>query len=155
MEDTPPPLPLALGPPHLIPPAPTRDTRAIAFLPDLGGFPWAIADESPFFRQVIDLRVPVSAVSWCGSGGGEVAAAAANSVSVFQPVPSSSAVWNLQDSFVVSRDGPLPRRLLSLLWPGRAPATALWWSALVFPCGPEHSPPGSSLRWILIKIRLF
>ncbi|TVU11478.1 hypothetical protein EJB05_45066, partial [Eragrostis curvula] len=92
MEDTPPPLPLALGPPHLIPPTPTRDTRAIAFLPDLGGFPWAIADESPFFRQVIDLRVPVSAVSWFGSGGGEVAAAAANSVSVFQLAPSSSAV---------------------------------------------------------------
>jgi hypothetical protein len=119
-QDGLPPLPLTLTPPHLIPPAPTRDPRAIAFLPDLGGFPWvayaagsflvvshlpspprsvgrdtessdATADESPFFRQVIDLRAPVSAVAWCGAGAGEVAAAAANSVSIYQPAPSSSA----------------------------------------------------------------
>ncbi|TVU34091.1 hypothetical protein EJB05_15917, partial [Eragrostis curvula] len=137
-RDAPPPLPLALSPPHLIPPAPTRDTRAIAFLPDLGGFPWvayaagsflvvsnlpspsrgvgrdtdssgATSDDSPFFRQVIDLRAPVSAVSWCGSGGGEVAAAAANSVSVFQPAPSSSAGsfgwlqrWSITETFAVT-----------------------------------------------------
>lgn len=111
-RDALPPLPLALGPPHLIPPAPTRDPRAIAFLPDLVGLPWVAyaagsflvvshlpspsRDDnsnvscSPFFRQVIDLRAPVSAVAWCGSGSGEVAAAAENSVSVFQPAPTSS-----------------------------------------------------------------
>jgi hypothetical protein len=107
-----PQLPLALHPPHLIPPAPTPDHRALSFLNDLGGLSWvayaagsllAIShlpspprtstthDESPFFRQVIDLQAPVSAVAWCGHGGGDLAAASANSVSFFQPAPSSSA----------------------------------------------------------------
>ena len=116
-RDTLPPLPLALGPPHLIPPAPTHDPRAIAFLPDLGGLPWVayaagsflvvshlpspsrddtsdgVGDDgcSPFFRQVIDLHAPVSAVAWCGRGSAEVAAAAGNSVSIFQPAPAASS----------------------------------------------------------------
>ncbi|KAL6608107.1 hypothetical protein ACP70R_041170 [Stipagrostis hirtigluma subsp. patula] len=127
-----PPLPLPLGPPHLIPPAPTRDPRALAFLPDLGGLPWvayaagsflvvshlpspprrsrdAAGDDSPFFRQAIDLHAPVSAVAWCGRGGGEVAAAADNFVSVFQPAPASSAGsfgwllrWSITETFAVT-----------------------------------------------------
>jgi hypothetical protein len=114
-RDALPQLPLALHPPHLIPPAPTPDHRALSFLDDLGGLSWVAYaagsflvvshlpfpprtsgsdptdDESPFFRQVIDLQAPVSAVAWCGHGGGELAAASANSVSIFQPAPSSSA----------------------------------------------------------------
>lgn len=116
-RDALPPLPLSLGPPHLIPPAPTRDPRAIAFIPDLGGLPWVAyaagsflvishlpspsrndsndgaGDDgcSPFFRQVIDLRAPVSAAAWCCGGSGEVAAAAENSVSIFQPAPAASS----------------------------------------------------------------
>ncbi|XP_062213038.1 uncharacterized protein LOC133913785 [Phragmites australis] len=133
-----PPLPLTLGPPHLIPPAPTRDPRALAFLPDLGGLPWvayaagsflvvshlpspprggsdtgssyaAADDDSPFFRQVIDLRAPVSAVAWCGHGGGELAAAASNSVSVFEPAPASSPGsfgwllrWSITETFAIA-----------------------------------------------------
>ncbi|WVZ70093.1 hypothetical protein U9M48_018789 [Paspalum notatum var. saurae] len=133
-RDALPPLPLALAPPHLIPPAPTRDPRAIAFLPDLGGLPWvAYAAGSflvvshlpspsrdstrdgggedgclPFFRQVIDLRAPVSAVAWCGRGSGEVAAAADNSISVFQPAPASSPGsfgwqlrWSITETFAI------------------------------------------------------
>ncbi|CAL4963239.1 unnamed protein product [Urochloa decumbens] len=131
-------LPLALGPPHLIPPAPTRDPRAIAFLPDLGGLPWAAyaagsflvvshlpspsrddTDTSygagddgcaPFFRQVIDLRAPVSAVAWCGCGSGEVAAATGNSVSIFQPAPAASSLgsfgwllrWSITETFSIA-----------------------------------------------------
>uniref|UniRef100_A0A0D9V1Y5 Uncharacterized protein n=1 Tax=Leersia perrieri TaxID=77586 RepID=A0A0D9V1Y5_9ORYZ len=131
-------LPLALHLPHLIPPAPT-DPRAVAFLPDLGGLPWVAyaagsflvvshlpspprndsggssdaggsEEDDPFFRQVIDLRAPVSAVAWCrGRGGGELAAAAGNSVSVFQPAPSSSPgsfgwvlKWAITETFAVA-----------------------------------------------------
>ncbi|XP_047057254.1 uncharacterized protein LOC124663619 [Lolium rigidum] len=128
-----PQLPLALHPPHLIPPAPTPDHRALSFLNDLGGLSWvayaagsllAIShlpspprtsgsattdEESPFFRQVIDLQAPVSAVAWCGHGGGELAAASANSVSFFQPAPSSSAGsfswllrWAITETFTVT-----------------------------------------------------
>ncbi|KAL6884562.1 hypothetical protein ACP4OV_010498 [Aristida adscensionis] len=127
-----PPLPLSLAPPHLIPPAPTRDPRALAFLPDLGGLTWVAyaagpclvvshlpspprrsgdtaGDDSPFFRQVIDLRAPVSAVAWCGRGGGELAASAANSVSVFQPAPDFSSGsfgwllrWSITETFAVA-----------------------------------------------------
>ncbi|TVU36526.1 hypothetical protein EJB05_18463, partial [Eragrostis curvula] len=102
MEDTPPPLPLALGPPHLIPPAPTRDTRAIAFLPDLGGFPWAIADESPFFRQVIDFRVPVSAVSWCGSGEARSLPPQPTLFPFSSPCPPLQQRWSITETFAVT-----------------------------------------------------
>ncbi|KAJ1283904.1 hypothetical protein BS78_03G163200 [Paspalum vaginatum] len=134
-RDALPPLPLSLGPPHLIPPAPTRDPRAIAFLPDLGGLPWVAyaagsflvvshlpspsrdntrdggGDDGclPFFRQVIDLRAPVSAVAWCGRGSAEVAAAADNSISVFQPAPASSPGsfgwllrWSITETFAIA-----------------------------------------------------
>jgi hypothetical protein len=126
-RDALPPLPLALGPPHLIPPAPTRDPRAIAFLPDLVGFHWVAyaagsflvvshlpspcRDDnnndscSPFFRQVIDLRAPVSAVAWCRRGSGEVAAATDNSIHIFQPAPASSPgllLWPTLQILIVS-----------------------------------------------------
>uniref|UniRef100_A0ACD5VM29 Uncharacterized protein n=1 Tax=Avena sativa TaxID=4498 RepID=A0ACD5VM29_AVESA len=132
-RDALPQLPLALHPPHLIPPAPTPDHRALSFLNDLGGLSWVAYaagsllvvshlpspprtsgsgttdDESPFFRQVIDLQAPVSAVAWCGHGGGELAAASANSVSLFQPAPSSSAGsfswllrWAITETFTVT-----------------------------------------------------
>uniref|UniRef100_A0A0E0JK06 RAVE complex protein Rav1 C-terminal domain-containing protein n=1 Tax=Oryza punctata TaxID=4537 RepID=A0A0E0JK06_ORYPU len=139
-----PPLPLALHPPHLIPPPPTADPRALSFLPDLGGLPWVAyaaasflvvshlpspprdgsssssssssssrsgggGDDVPFFRQAIDLRAPVSAVAWCRRGGGELAAAAGSSVSVFQPAPSSSPGsfgwvlrWAITETFAVT-----------------------------------------------------
>uniref|UniRef100_A0A0E0MXX2 RAVE complex protein Rav1 C-terminal domain-containing protein n=1 Tax=Oryza rufipogon TaxID=4529 RepID=A0A0E0MXX2_ORYRU len=133
-----PPLPLALHPPHLIPPAPAADPRALSFLPDLGGLPWVAYgaasflvvshlpsppregssssggggggdDDGPFFRQAIDLRAPVSAVTWCRRGGGELAAAAGSSVSVFQPAPSSSPGsfgwvlrWAITETFAVA-----------------------------------------------------
>ncbi|XP_048563439.1 uncharacterized protein LOC125543966 isoform X2 [Triticum urartu] len=126
-----PQLPLALHPPHLIPPAPTPDHRALSFLPDFGGLPWVayaagsllvvshlpspprtsgsdtVEDESPFFCQVIDLHTPVSAVAWCGRGRGELAAASGNSVSVFQPAPSSGSFswllrWVITEMFTVT-----------------------------------------------------
>nr|CAB3473281.1 unnamed protein product [Digitaria exilis] len=131
-RDVLPPLPLSLAPPHLIPPAPTRDPRAIAFLPDLGGLSWVAyaagsflvvshlpspsrSDTndgccSPCFRQVIDLRAPVSAAAWCGGGSGEVAAAAGNSVSIFQPAPAASSPgsfgwllrWSITETFPIT-----------------------------------------------------
>ncbi|XP_015699102.1 uncharacterized protein LOC102707069 [Oryza brachyantha] len=134
-----PQLPLALHPPHLIPPAPTADPNALSFLPDLGGFPWVAyaagsflvvshlpspphegrtaattttsdaGVDAPFFRQAIDLRAPVSAVAWCPRGGGELAAAAGSSVSVFQPVPYSSPGsfgwllrWAITETFAIT-----------------------------------------------------
>ncbi|KAM3330686.1 hypothetical protein ACQJBY_027066 [Aegilops geniculata] len=130
-QDPLPQLPLALHPPHLIPPAPTPDHRALSFLPDFGGLPWVayaagsllvvshlpspprtsgsdtVEDESPFFCQVIDLHTPVSAVAWCGRGRGELAAASGNSVSVFQPAPSSGSFswllrWVITETFTVT-----------------------------------------------------
>ncbi|OEL19860.1 DmX-like protein 1 [Dichanthelium oligosanthes] len=135
-RNTLPPLPLALGPPHLIPPAPTREPRAIAFLPDLGGLPWVAyaagsflvvshlpspsrddtsdgaGDDGcyPFFRQVIDLRAPVSTVAWCGRESGEVAAAAGNSVSIFHPASGASSPgsfgwllrWSITETFAIT-----------------------------------------------------
>ncbi|KAG8051653.1 hypothetical protein GUJ93_ZPchr0001g33135 [Zizania palustris] len=136
-RDALPQLPLALHPPHLIPPAPTADPRTLAFLPDFGGLSWVAyaagsfvvvshlpspspqegssssggggSDDGPFFRQAIDLRAPASAVAWCCRGEGELAAASGNSVSVFQPAPSSSPGsfswllrWAITETFTVT-----------------------------------------------------